>query len=168
MGKLRNLKYLPTGEGVYLIKNRVNGFVYVGVSKHLRVRISEHLSQLSLGIHINKSLQNDYNQFGESNFVYEVALLSDNVDELRATEQRLINEYAARGLMYNRNSISDYQRPEKFNLKQKKNIGVTADKDFYNRSNRAVQRLGFPSLRDFILSKLKDAIAESEKQDDAE
>lgn len=166
MGKLRNLKYLPTGEGVYLIKNSANGFVYVGVSKHLRIRVSEHLSELTNGNHANKSLQRDWREYGESNFLFEVAILSTDPFQLRATEQRLIDEYGARGLLYNGKVVSDYQRAEKFNLKQAKNITLTADQDFYNRSNRAVKRLGFLSLRDFIFSKLKDAIAESDSSDE--
>ena len=59
--------------GVYLIRNNVNGFVYVGsTKKDFEVRWREHRMCLKGGYHQNKPLQDDWNRHGESNFSFEV------------------------------------------------------------------------------------------------
>ena len=54
--------------GVYLIKNRINGMVYVGSSKDLPRRIWQHRRDLKKGCHHNRHLQNSWNKHGEENF----------------------------------------------------------------------------------------------------
>jgi group I intron endonuclease len=58
--------------GVYQIKNRVNGKVFIGTARNLPGRINSQKFQLKLGSHRNKDLQNEFFRFGEENFTFEV------------------------------------------------------------------------------------------------
>ena len=53
---------------VYLIRNTVNGKVYIGVSNNVEKRFLEHFSALRAGKHSNKALQADYNTHGQAAF----------------------------------------------------------------------------------------------------
>ena len=66
--------------GVYQIRNLVNGKIFLGTSKNLPGKGNSSLFQLNMGSHMNKALQEDFNQSGASNFVFEV------VDSLKPKE----------------------------------------------------------------------------------
>ena len=57
-----------TEAGIYRIKNKTNGAVYIGQAINIRSRISHHKSLLKKGKHTNKLLQEDWNLFGEEAF----------------------------------------------------------------------------------------------------
>ena len=57
--------------GVYKIQNRVNGKCYIGRSKDIEFRWSNHLDQLRKGNHGNLGLQVDWDKYGEENFIFE-------------------------------------------------------------------------------------------------
>lgn len=71
--------------GVYQIKNLVNGKILVGCSLNIKGKENSFRFQLRAGTHMNTELQNDYNIFGDDNFVFEI------IDLLEAKEQTNIN-----------------------------------------------------------------------------
>lgn len=63
----------PLKTGVYMIRNRVNGKVYVGsAAVSLKNRIRHHINALRRGDHCNSKLQNSWNKYGEQNFEFSV------------------------------------------------------------------------------------------------
>ena len=66
--------------GVYLVKNLVNGKIFVGSNLNLQARINRHKFELKLNSDDIKELQEDYNKYGEENFSFEV------LDELKPKE----------------------------------------------------------------------------------
>jgi group I intron endonuclease len=58
--------------GIYTIKNKVNGKVYVGQSISLRKRKHDHFRALRTNTHYNTHLQSSWNKYGEDNFTFEV------------------------------------------------------------------------------------------------
>lgn len=62
--------------GVFLIRNNVSDKVFLGSSLNLPGIINRYKFQLQNGNHPNKALQADWNEFGSSNFAFEI------VDEL--------------------------------------------------------------------------------------
>lgn len=54
--------------GVYFIKNRENGRVYIGCSEMVDVRIQQHDHMLRRGQHHNPELQHDFNTYGRDAF----------------------------------------------------------------------------------------------------
>lgn len=72
--------------GIYKITNRVNGKFYLGRSKDIEKRKSQHFHALMSESreHINNHLQNAFNKYGRDAFVFEVIEL---VDESNAVER---------------------------------------------------------------------------------
>lgn len=73
--------------GIYQIKNIFNGKIYIGSAKNIRTRIINHRSKLSLGNHPNKKLQNAWNKYGESSFLFETVEIVIDLRDLIKKEQ---------------------------------------------------------------------------------
>lgn len=66
--------------GVFLIRNNLSDKVFLESGLDLQGTINRHKFQLKNGIHPNKSLQADWNEFGSNGFAFEI------VDELTPRE----------------------------------------------------------------------------------
>lgn len=64
--------------GIYTITNTINGKVYVGSSINVHSRWHHHRTYLRQGKHVNPKLQNAWNKYGESAFVF--AILEEVLD----------------------------------------------------------------------------------------
>lgn len=58
--------------GIYIINCKANNKVYIGQSIDIKNRLRGHKYALRKGIHQNAHLQNAFNQYGESEFLFEV------------------------------------------------------------------------------------------------
>lgn len=65
--KTRISDFLPTC-GVYAVVNKLTGKAYVGQSRDIGHRWGDHIKDLNLGIHHNRSFQDDWTKYGEDNF----------------------------------------------------------------------------------------------------
>ena len=95
--------------GVFQIRNTANGKVFIEGSTNLDKIWNRHHTELRFGGHRNKALQQDWNQYGEEQFVFEI--LSeiaqpedgqpfDAAKEVRALEKMFLEErqpYGERG-----------------------------------------------------------------------
>lgn len=89
-GKYRSNANIPYGylsqyqkrPGIYYLKNKITGFIYIGSTTNIGSRISKHFSQLKKGNHPNSSLLKDFNLYGIDSFDYGVLeLTNDNLLE---------------------------------------------------------------------------------------
>ena len=69
--------------GVYTITNLIDGKIYVGKAKNVRMREQGHFSALRKNKHVNKHLQSAFNKYGEENFVFE--LLEEHSEEFMSS-----------------------------------------------------------------------------------
>lgn len=58
--------------GVFQIRNNANDKIFVDSSVNVPGKINRHRFQLNAGVHPTKSLQTDWNEFGEVEFEFEV------------------------------------------------------------------------------------------------
>jgi group I intron endonuclease len=58
--------------GVFQIKNTVNGKILVGSSVNLDAIWNRHKAELKFDGHRNKTLQQEWKEFGEENFAFEI------------------------------------------------------------------------------------------------
>ena len=58
--------------GVYKIENTTNKITYIGSSKDIANRWSQHLYQLKGNYHGNAHLQNAWNKYGETSFAFNI------------------------------------------------------------------------------------------------
>lgn len=78
--------------GIYSISNTINKKIYIGSSINVYKRWSSHKYQLNKGIHHSNRLNDDWNEFGESVFVFEIMERCDKTD-LIDREQFYIDKY---------------------------------------------------------------------------
>ncbi|GEN34782.1 GIY-YIG nuclease family protein [Aneurinibacillus danicus] len=72
--KEAKLQYKQTHRpmGVYQIKNQANGKILIGSSLNLEGIKNRHWFGLNMGMHYNKTLQQEWKEYGEENFTFEV------------------------------------------------------------------------------------------------
>lgn len=63
-----DFSFLEATSGVYGIKNLVTGKIYIGATKNIKMRLSNHFGRLRRGIHKVKDLQQDFNLQGKGSF----------------------------------------------------------------------------------------------------
>ena len=84
--------------GIYLIKCKANGIVYVGSTVDIKFRWGQHKRSFRRNsIQSNRHLQKDWNEFGEEQFEFSIIeeydLESGNIEELEKIEQHWIDFY---------------------------------------------------------------------------
>jgi hypothetical protein len=68
----REYKERPREAGVFQVRNTANGKVLLGSSLNLAGPLNSHRFMLTVGSHRNRTLQKEWNEFGESAFVFEI------------------------------------------------------------------------------------------------
>lgn len=80
------MSYALKQNGIYLIENTVSEKQYVGQSRYIAKRVSEHFRLLRLGKHTNKRLQNSFSKHGEEAFKWSVEVVCEDMSELDLLE----------------------------------------------------------------------------------
>ena len=77
--------------GIYQIRNKLNNNIYIGKSKNLSARKSQHLYYLKVGNHHSIHLQRAFDKYGGNNFIFEILLYCESF-ELDRYEKELIKK----------------------------------------------------------------------------
>ena len=93
-------KVAPDTIAVYGIRNTQNQKSYIGGSLSVGVRLRYHLRHLRENTHFNPKLQNAWNKYGESCFVFEILEVSDR-DRIRTLESDYIQKFDSVDSGYN-------------------------------------------------------------------
>lgn len=119
--------------GIYQIKNKMSGKVYVGSSIDIKKRFYKHLWLLKNNKHDNNHLQNSFNLDGESSFEFSI-LEYCNETELVLKENHYINLFnsCSQEFGYNMSTVNEFRRNcfnnevkiklSKYNLKKNNNF----------------------------------------------
>ena len=59
-------------KGIFVIRNKKNGKVFLGSSLNLYGIFNRNKFALDMGNHKNEQLQKDWNTFGEESFIFEI------------------------------------------------------------------------------------------------
>lgn len=78
--------------GIYGIKNKINGKIYIGSSSNIRLRWKNHRSSLKKQCGANKYFQRAYNKYGLSSFEFLVIEFCD-ISVLVEREQYFLDFY---------------------------------------------------------------------------
>lgn len=70
--KIKAYKQSIQPMGIYQIKNKANGKIFLGSSKNLKGILNRVRFQLKNNSYTNKDLQKDFNVFGETNFSFDI------------------------------------------------------------------------------------------------
>lgn len=124
--------------GIYEIRNTTNGKRYVGSSRVISRRLSEHRAMLRGRYHHSVALQRAWDKYGEESFEFRPLAYLEDAD-LVATEQRLIEQaFAEDAGCYNIARHSDANmRGRRHSEETRKRMSVS------RTGNRS--RTGYPS-----------------------
>lgn len=146
--------------GIYQIRNLVDNKIYIGSSKSLYQRLHRHLNNLRKNKHDNQHLQNAFNKYGESSFIFEIVEFC-NLSEQYEVEQYWINNFFGDNC-YNIN-IEAVKPPDCtgkkhiFTEEHRRNISIGIKKSFQENPERAKQmslaRIGKNRGADHVNSK---------------
>jgi len=81
--------------GVFQVRNLTSGKIFIDSGLNIQGKINGCSFQLSLGSHMNKDLQEDFNEIGINNFSFEIIdylkpkedMKMDYSDDLKALEE---------------------------------------------------------------------------------
>lgn len=91
-------------QGIYQIRNKKDGKIYIGETKNLYIRKCGHLSDLRKNKSTCRVLQNAFNKHGEENFVFEIiCIVNCDANVLTEIEKKFIKFYDStnRNIGYN-------------------------------------------------------------------
>lgn len=114
--------------GIYRILNIINGKCYVGSSKNLKKRISDHLSAIKRKMHHNPILVKAIEKYGLENFKFEI-LAKCPSEYLLKLEQYFVDilysEYNINKIVDPRINIRNNMDRTPLSLMKKKNLGLS-------------------------------------------
>lgn len=87
-------------QGIYRIRNKLNGKYYIGSSVDAKSRWEGHCRQLKNSVH-NHLLQPAWDKYGEENFEFEFIEKVENEDGLLSIEQKYLDEGFESNVLYN-------------------------------------------------------------------
>lgn len=99
--------------GIYCIKNKENGKMYIGSSFNIEKRWADHLYMLKENKHHSIHLQRAWNKYGIDNFSFEILELCD-ISDLLVREQYYFDLYLKADEYIN--GISDYFVQHSYNI----------------------------------------------------
>lgn len=70
--------------GVFQIRNTINNKIFIDSSNNLDKIFNRYRAELNSGGHRNKTLQQEWNEYGEENFRYEILAEIRQTDDLQA------------------------------------------------------------------------------------
>ena len=126
--------------GIYVIKNSINGKIYVGKSKNCYKRLHQHLTDIKIenrNYNENIHLLNSFKKYGEENFEY---YLVERFDESLENLENILSERE----LYWMKELDSLNREKGYNLRwdsqgkcycsdeTKEKIGKRAKKDWEN------------------------------------
>lgn len=114
--------------GIYMIRNKSNGKIYIGSSIDCSRRFSEHIGRLKRGVHVNAKLQSAWNKYGNELFEFEVLFNVLNRVDLEKIEQHFLDEYMAVISGYNLSPTAGNTFGWKASLETRKKMSEAAKK----------------------------------------
>jgi group I intron endonuclease len=154
--------------GVYQIENRTTEKKYIGSSVDTHRRLTQHWDALNYGRHPNEHLMYAWRKYGERDFDFEIIKQFDTVEEARAYEQELLDEYRLNGRweqLYNKaidvkNSIISEEQKKKISetLKGKPSYSLLSDEKKQKIRQAVVQAKTGIARSDKTKRKISDSL----------
>ena len=148
--------------GIYIIRNKTNGNIYIGSTSNFSKRKNRHFRYLQKNIHENRHLQNAFNKYGEDAFEFVIVKHTTNLLE---EEQKLLNEYFGKPECYNicgkagSPGAKGRIKTEEWRRKIAQSV-----KDFYQNNPEHIKKLSALRLGKSISTEVKQKMSDSHKK----
>lgn len=138
-------------QGIYKIENINTGKVYIGHSKDIYTRWSQHKQMLEKGIHHSSKLQLSYTKTKDKNvFVYSIVEIIDSEFDLPVREKYYIDQYDSLYNGYNCADVGEFLT-EKM-IKKKK---TEEKKQYYYQYFNSLYNSEVTKFSDLWMSRIK-------------
>ena len=141
--------------GIYCIKNIINNKVYIGSSKNIHKRWSNHKYNFKrFGTSVNPHLESAFKKYGINSFTFSILEVC-NLEELEIRENYWMNTYNSRNNNFGYNINIAGNIPPKFNIRDNKSkpkgsgcklvfvcINKITGQVIYKTSHELIDRLG--------------------------
>ena len=124
---------LKEESGVYVIQCLINGKMYIGSSKRLKSRLSNHKKMLEDGNHHCIDLQLDYNKYGKANFNINILEYCNEADA-RKRELEYIDSLNIKKFGYNTYDFKDSTK-KKIDIFYEKCLDFAINKGYESDDN---------------------------------
>lgn len=162
--------------GIYMIKNNVNGKVYVGQSRNIERRWDKHIRELNEGKHHNRFLQYDYKNQGSSCLSFEIieeVEVNKNINGWKYLQRSVLyaleNWYVNKleGMNYNLYNV-DYAYKRELSRTSLKDLIAYCQENIYRNDGRFIYDNGVTQLIDEVEERLAKRREEREDKPKAE
>jgi group I intron endonuclease len=145
--------------GIYAIRNKINGKLYIGSTINFKQRWQQHKSNLKNNRHHSQILQNAWNKYGEDAFEFCVVQEVLDIETLGAMEQSFLDTYESykKENGYNIQAVVDRTTAAKPETTKKLSIRFSDDEDIilgnYCKKHRRTKN---DVIREFVRSLAKE------------
>jgi len=84
----KEYKQMEPPMGVFQIRNLINNKVFIDSGVDMKAKWNRHKAELRFRNHRNKLLQEEWNEYGENNFIFEVLSELEKKDEPHINYQK--------------------------------------------------------------------------------
>ena len=141
--------------GIYIIKNKTDGKVYIGQSVDVEYRVCNHFSNLKWNRHGNEHMQRAYNK-DPTAFTWEL-LCECTVDELDEKEIAYIKEYRCADPTYGYNKSFGGQQEHRATAETKAKMSLTKKGKKFTKEH--CMKIGLANARRKLSEETKRKIA---------
>lgn len=145
-------------QGVYEIKNRLNGKAYGGSSANIEGRWREHRRMLRNGQHHCAYLQNAWDKYGKDVFEFTILEVIEGLGERLAAEQAWLDEHFAQGTCYNVAITAGPRGPLSGRTRHKMSVAKMGNKNALGYKHTEVAR------RKMAAAKMGNTLTDEHKQ----
>jgi len=139
--------------GIYQIRNKVNGKVYIGSAKTFSKRLKEHRYELRKGTHHSKHLQMAVEKYGADSFIFEVLEYVDDEHLLLEREKYWLD------------TVKPYEHDKGYNIQKEpggSNLGRRFGKEFRELQSKLKTGQNHPNWGKHLSEETKRKISEAQ------
>lgn len=126
--------------GIYKILNKVSGDFYIGSSKNIDKRISNHFKSLEKGKHHSQRLQRAWDKYGKDSFVSEIIEFVEPCNLLKIEQNYLDNLNPPYNMRSTANGGLDFHTEETKAKISKASIGKKRSEEVKKRVSEGARR----------------------------
>ena len=139
--------------GIYVIKNLINGKIYVGKSKNCYKRLHQHLSDINIdsrNYNENPHLLNAFKKYGSDNFDYYI------VEKFNEENEEILEKLLAERELYWMKELDSLNKEKGYNLRYDSDGKCFCSQETSEKISNRLKKEWESGIRDGHSDKMKD------------
>ena len=147
--------------GIYVIKNLINGKIYVGKSKNCYKRLHQHLSDIKIesrNYNENPHLLNAFKKYGDDNFDYYI------VERFNEEDEEILENLLKERELYWMKELDSLNKEKGYNLRYDSEGKCFCSEETSEKISNRLKKEWESGIRDGHSDKMKDYWANNEER----